>query len=38
MMKTILKITRDRMQVALMLVLLAACSLNVVFLCARLQG
>jgi hypothetical protein len=38
MMKSILKITRDRMQVALMLVLLAACSLNVVFLCARFQG
>jgi hypothetical protein len=35
MMKTILKTTRDRVQVALMLVLLAACSLNVVFLCAR---
>ena len=26
----------DRLQVALMLVLLAACSLNVMFLCARL--
>jgi hypothetical protein len=35
MMKTILKTTRDRVQVAMMLVLLAACSLNVVFLCAR---
>lgn len=35
-MRPILKFAGDRLQVALMLVLLAACSLNVMFLCARL--
>jgi hypothetical protein len=35
-MKTILKTVSDRVQVVLMLALLAACSLNVMFLCARL--
>jgi hypothetical protein len=35
-MRLILKFAGDRLQVALTLVLLAACSLNVVFLWARL--
>ena len=34
-MKPILKFAGDRVQVALMVALLAACSLNVMFLCAR---
>jgi hypothetical protein len=35
-MRPILNFAGDRLQVALMLVLLAACSLNVMFLYARL--
>jgi hypothetical protein len=35
-MRPILKFAGDRLQVVLMLVLLAACSLNVMFLYARL--
>jgi hypothetical protein len=35
-MKTILKTVGDRVQVVLTLALLAACSLNVMFLCAWL--
>jgi hypothetical protein len=35
-MRLILKFAGYRLQIVLMLVLLAACSLNVMFLCARL--